>query len=278
VLEWWIPGGRQAVEGGYGAADPYYPDPGYSVSVAGELPGRAVVSGPPSYAGPSASASASGFAGARVGGRVQQSGGGASWQGAHYGTAAQSSGTRQRALDALARRNPYAEDAAAAITDIFSPEDGAGPVAGAPAPAGSTFTGWPGAVPFRRDAWNFAEGWYILQRDDTFAGLAATYLGSPARWMEIWSLQSYRYTKAPDPSSVKPGRPLVQVGERVIMPAEATDRAKELVSTGAPSAPAIGGVGGTPKGKGAPWSTGTKVAIGAGLVGLVGLGAYAYST
>jgi len=136
-------------------------------------------------------------------------------------------------------------------------------------------SGWPGAVPFRRDAWNFAESWYILQSGDTFSGLAATYLGHPSRYLEIWQLQPYRYTQAIDPSSVKPGRPLVQVGERVVMPAEALDRAKELVTTGAPSAPAIGGVGGSPKGKGAPWSTGTKIAIGVAALGALGVGAYA---
>ena len=139
----------------------------------------------------------------------------------------------------------------------------------------SGFTGWPGAVPFRRDAWNFSESWYILQSGDTFSGLAATYLGHPSRYLEIWQLQPYRYTKAIDPLSVKPDRPLVQIGERVIMPAEALARAKELVTTGAPSAPAIGGVGGSPKGAGAPWSTGTKIAIGVAALGALGVGAYA---
>lgn len=146
-----------------------------------------------------------------------------------------------------------------------------------PAPGGG-FSGWPGAVPFREGAWNFDEGWYILQADDTFSGLAATYLGSPARYMEIWSLQPYRYTKAIDPSSVTPTRPLVKVGERVIMPQEAVERARELVRTGAPSAPAIGGTGGNPQGKGAPWSTGTKVALGLGALAVLGVGAYAVSS
>jgi hypothetical protein len=95
--------------------------------------------------------------------------------------------------------------------------------------------------------------------------------------MEIWVLQPYRFTEAPDPSSVKPGRPLVRVGERVIMPKEATAKAKELAASGAPSAPAIGGVGGTPKGAGAPWSTGTKVAIGVAVLGALGVGAYVYT-
>lgn len=134
-------------------------------------------------------------------------------------------------------------------------------------------TGWPSAVPFRSDAWNYSEGWYILQQHDTFSGLAATYLGAPWRWMEIWTLQPYRYTLAPDPSSVKPDRPIVPVGSRVIMPPEAVETAKELARSGAPSAPAIGGPGGSPKGAGKPWTLGTKLAIGAGVVAVVGVGA-----
>lgn len=184
---------------------------------------------------------------------------------ASYDAPAQRTATRTAAADW--RRNPPSEGQGeqAPIVEPFIPESG----------SGQPFTGWPGAVPFRKDAWNFSEGWYILQRDDTFSGLAATYLGSPARWHEIWALQPYRYTKAVDPSSARPDRPLVQIGERVIMPEEATDRARELVSTGAPSAPAIGGVGGTPKGAGAPWSTGAKLAVGAAVLGVLGVGVYA---
>lgn len=47
----------------------------------------------------------------------------------------------------------------------------------------------PGAVPAREENWNFeidpAE--YTIAAGDTFVGLAATYLGSGARWKEIWN-------------------------------------------------------------------------------------------
>ena len=146
-------------------------------------------------------------------------------------------------------------------------EYNAAPLTSAPVVGG----GWPGAVPFKFDAWDFSKGIYILQPDDTFAGLAATYLEHPSRYMEIWSLQPYRYTRAIDPSSVRPGKPLLEVLSPVIMPDEATARAKELARTGAPRAPAIGG----PGGKGAPWSTGKKVAVGLGVAAVLGLGGYA---
>jgi len=195
-----------------------------------------------------------------------------------YGASYSYSADERRAGRVGNRRNPWLEDLAGSVSSgTFEPEPepAAAPSSSSSSSSSSTFTGWPGAVPFRPDAWDFGAGWYILQADDTFSGLAATYLGSPARWHEIWALQSYRYTEAPDPSSVKPGRPLVRIGERVVMPPEATARAKELYSTGAPRAPAIGGTGGTPKGKGHPLSTGAKVAIGVAVLGVVGVGAYA---
>jgi hypothetical protein len=157
----------------------------------------------------------------------------------------------------------------AMISGTFSPE-----------PSGSTaaISGWPGAVPFRPDAWDFTRGVYTLQQGDTFSGLASTYLQSPARYLEIWQLQPYRYTKAIDPSSVTPSRPLVRAGEPVIMPLEATERAKSLVRAGAPTAPAIGGpVGGA---VGAPWTAKKKMMVGAGVlagVAVIGGGIY-YAT
>jgi hypothetical protein len=177
--------------------------------------------------------------------------------------------------------NPTAAGAVSApelavISGGFYPEPPTGAISAAgPAPA---ISGWPGAVPFRPDAWDFTHGVYTLQQGDTFSGLASTYLQSPARYLEIWHLQPYRYTKAIDPSSVTPSRPLVRAGEPVIMPPEATERAKSLVRSGAPTAPAIGGpVGGA---VGAPWTAKKKMMVGAGVlagVAVIGGGIY-YAT
>lgn len=230
-------------------------DPGYAY-------GGGMVEGQRTYAPSSpleraraAAPSAAGYAGGSVAGSLTQPG---QSYGSGYGASSSSAGFTPR----------YRRNQASGDDELEIPISVTGT---APPP----ISGWPGAVPFRRDAWNFSESWYILQSGDTFSGLASTYLGHPSRYLEIWQLQPYRYTKAIDPSSVKPDRPLVQIGERVIMPAEALERARELVTTGAPSAPAIGGVGGSPKGKGAPWSTGTKVAIGVAALGALGVGAYA---
>ena len=213
-----------------------------------------------------AAPSAAGYAGGSVASSLTQPG--PQSYGGGYGASASSPGWTPRY-----RQNPEAGP----ISGTFGPEPYTFETlpGETPGETEAPFSGWPGAVPFRRDAWNFSESWYILQSGDTFSGLASTYLGHPSRYLEIWQLQPYRYTKAIDPSSVKPDRPLVQVGERVIMPAEALERARELVTTGAPSAPAIGGVGGSPKGKGAPWSMETKVAIGVAALGALGVGAYA---
>lgn len=60
--------------------------------------------------------------------------------------------------------------------------------------------GWPAAVPIRPANWHPANRDYKLSPGDTLAGLAATYLGSPQRWNEIWNEQSdgFRATRKPD--------------------------------------------------------------------------------
>lgn len=57
-------------------------------------------------------------------------------------------------------------------------------------PKPSVGSGWPPARPFVKGAWRVTVDGprYILQSGDTFAGLAWTYLGDPARWKEIASL------------------------------------------------------------------------------------------
>lgn len=249
VPAWGIPAGRQPPLGGYASPDPsgYLAEP--------PLPGAASAAG----AGDPSRGMVS-----RYGAPEAQSG---------YGT---SRAAYEPSRDRFPRRNPEEPLGSVEPVGPLSPAQQAAEEAAA-AQGGGGFAGWPGNVAFRPDAWNFAEGWYILQRDDTFSGLAGTYLESPARWHEIWALQPYRYTKAPDPSSATPSRPLVQIGERVIMPAEATERAKELYRSGATRAPAIGGVGGTPKGAGAPMSNGAVILLAAIGVGLVGAVAYGVS-
>jgi hypothetical protein len=184
----------------------------------------------------------------------------------------------RRSMGSMLMRNPPttltpAQEAFNAAFEAGATADQLAAISGTFEPAPATISGWPGAVPFRPDAWNFDTGVYTLQEGDTFSGLSSTYLQSPARYMEIWVLQPYRYTKAIDPSSVTSTRPIVRVGELVIMPDEATERAKELVRTGAPTAPAIGGPGAV----GAPWTGKKKLAVGLAVlagVAVVGGGVY----
>jgi len=50
--------------------------------------------------------------------------------------------------------------------------------------------GWPSAVPIRPSRWDLDTSSYQVASGDTVSGLAATYLGDPARWSEIWSIQT----------------------------------------------------------------------------------------
>jgi hypothetical protein len=50
--------------------------------------------------------------------------------------------------------------------------------------------GWPAAVAIRPGRWDLETSSYRVAIGDTLAGLAATYLGSPGRLMEIWMIQS----------------------------------------------------------------------------------------
>lgn len=108
--------------------------------------------------------------------------------------------------------------------------------------------GWPASPPFRPGNWFFGDSTnttptYTLATGDTLSGLARLYLGSPARWQEIWDLQSFRYTYKPDPSSSNPGRGIMQ-GDVFVMPFEARDKAVQLMKT-TPASPPTPGAPGT---------------------------------
>jgi LysM repeat protein len=84
-------------------------------------------------------------------------------------------------------------------------------------PAGTmTPSGWPAAVPVVATAWDTSRtpARYTVQGGDTLSGLAATYLGDPARWRDIWNEQpqQYRWTHSPD---------VLAQGQVLNMPAEA---------------------------------------------------------
>lgn len=97
-----------------------------------------------------------------------------------------------------------------------------------PAPEGPE-PGWvsPGPVPMRPERWRLdrdpAE--YRLASGDTLAGLAGTYLGSGARWREIWDMQlpSYKDDHTPD---------LIYAEEWIRMPAEAAKTLKQQTGKG----------------------------------------------
>lgn len=146
-------------------------------------------------------------------------------------------------------------------------------------------SGWPSAPPHRAAAWDGAE--YMIHSGDTISGLAARYLGDPARWREIWSMQtgygsradgSRRYVDRNyhkiDPSSSNPG-PLPSPGMYLVMPREAQLRAEAFTEAGqsapaAPSAPGNlpGGSGGAlPAPVKAAAKTGTTIALGAAALG-----------
>ncbi len=97
----------------------------------------------------------------------------------------------------------------------------------------------PGAVDFRPERWWDPEGdgsiyQYQLASGDTLSGLAATYLGDPNRWEEIWAEQpsDYRAARSPD---------VVYEGEWRMMPKEAGDNAKQWAGGELPGTQASGG-------------------------------------
>jgi len=81
---------------------------------------------------------------------------------------------------------------------------------------GATVPGftWPAAVPIRPANWNLDRQDYQLAPGDTLSGLAATYLGTPQRWREIWDVQpqSFRWSRKPDQ---------LYAGEWILMPDDA---------------------------------------------------------
>ena len=123
-------------------------------------------------------------------------------------------------------------------------------------------SGWPGAVPIRPANWNEELCTYKLAYGDTLSGLAATYLGSPQRWTEIWAEQDDTFRASRDPDELV-------AGEWIHMPAEALAVMQEARERGTGGGVIVTGGGAekpVPKnGNGkAGLSTGAKVAIGAG--------------
>lgn len=66
-------------------------------------------------------------------------------------------------------------------------------------------SGWPAAVPVRPGNWDVGTSSYKLAWGDTLAGLAATYLGSPQRWKEIWNEQSDTFRTSNNPDELTAG-------------------------------------------------------------------------
>lgn len=91
-------------------------------------------------------------------------------------------------------------------------------IAGAAAVAAGEQTGlgWPAAVPVRPSHWDLTvdPATYMVATGDTIAGLAATYLGSPTRWIEIWQMQPQEERANRSADNISPG-------ERLLMPEEA---------------------------------------------------------
>jgi hypothetical protein len=100
-------------------------------------------------------------------------------------------------------------------------------------PAGTqTIKGWPAAVPVEASRWNTdaqpAE--YRVASGDTLSGLAATYLGSPARWKEIWDMQPGARRQGPGASPDK-----IFTDEILLMPDEARDNLIAFIAAGKPT-------------------------------------------
>jgi len=125
----------------------------------------------------------------------------------------------------------------------------------------------PGAVPVRGGNWDLDRATYVLEYGDTLSGLAATYLGSAARWSEIWAEQPGTFRLRRNPNKLK-------AGESLKMPAAAVENARLLIKnpggTVAPNGKVQGPTGGVLSG----WPTWAKV--GAGVGGLAALGGLGY--
>ena len=95
----------------------------------------------------------------------------------------------------------------------------------------TTPSGWPAAVTVRPDNWNMSlqPATYRIAAGDTLSGLAATYLGSPMRWKEIWSLMPAQFRFANSPDKIMPG-------DVFLMPDEARDNLKAWIAAGKPTA------------------------------------------
>jgi len=131
-------------------------------------------------------------------------------------------------------------------TGLGEAEDGSGSASAPPNPATT-----PGAVPYRSGNWSQDFKQYTIAFGDTMWGLSTTYLGIGSRWMEIWSLQSFRYTKSPDPASQAHAklqgqdRPMPKPGDVLQMPPEAQEKARRWArSPDVPDAPATPGAPG----------------------------------
>jgi hypothetical protein len=143
-------------------------------------------------------------------------------------------------------------------------------------------SGWPGAVPIRPSNWNMDTDpdSYQIAWGDTFAGLSATYLGTPLRWREIWNQQpdTYRYSRSPD---------RIMPGEWIFMPPDASATLRAALGQppepGDKPAPAPPGgyptpVGPTPPGmKPEPEKKKSKLPYIAAAIGIGALGLYALS-
>ena len=127
-------------------------------------------------------------------------------------------------------------------------------------------TGWPAAVDVVPGAWNLSAdpATYIIQAGDTLAGLAATYLGDPARWQQIWNMQpqSFRFSHSPD---------VIFSGQVFLMPQEAADNMRTFLAAGSPEGSTPGSL--TPsqqtigKLKSAiPWVIGGVLVVGGGML------------
>lgn len=136
--------------------------------------------------------------------------------------------------------------------------------------------GWPAAPPFRPGNWDFDQPNYTIATGDTLSGLARLYLGAPNRWLEIWSLQSYRWTLKPDPSSKNPGRG-IQQGDVLVMPYEARDMAIKLMKSKPATPPSPGAPGTKPNAINglSPTAPGAATFVGAHKTGLIVAGVVA---
>jgi hypothetical protein len=165
-------------------------------------------------------------------------------------------GAEQAARRDLIDPNPLAANGDHAFAAACAPAMGCcsmgGLEEGTPSPTPAPSPGLtPGAVPFRAGNWNFDRCEYTLAEGDTMWGVATTYLGRGNRWLEIWQLQSFRWTKAVDPSAYakNPSLTPIKEGDVFVMPKEACDRAKEMLAAGKPSAPPTPGAPGTMPGE-----------------------------